>query len=78
MVSTKYRGEGEMGHILSAKGATVGIRWASAMKKEGWWGERLTWCFWRTWASLLDTSIRLMAEIESCRRQRKSGEFAHY
>jgi hypothetical protein len=37
---------------------------------------RLTWCFWRTWDNLLDTSIRLMAEIESCRRQRKRGACA--
>jgi hypothetical protein len=61
---------------VSGSGCEEGKEGVGAMDMSKGRVWRLTWCFWRTWDSLLDTSIRLMAEIESCRRQRKRGACA--
>ena len=47
-------------------GGGVGRHWPSVCKSWGVRGVR-AWCLRRTWASLVETSITFMAEIESCR-----------
>ena len=47
-------------------GGGGGRHWPSVCKSWGVRGVR-AWCLRRTWASLVETSITFMAEIESCR-----------